>query len=382
MQSEPTKRSYNYNSSIYLDVAVPVFNPGFPIDADSGHIDYDELGEMDIWPQLRRAEAKRFAIQTKHALQDTKAFGSVNNVPSTDTTADLFVLGTINHSDSEVVTITVMVIDSAGTILGEREFEHTVSQYFFRDQQNQDKNPYEPVFSQIGDYVYDLVTQLPDTQKQRIKQTTLVRYAQYYSPEAYDSYVSRQLKRYDGQQYYQYSLNGLPAEDDPMFQRIQNLRAQDLLFVDRMQDQFEVFDKETEDAYRQWQKETLPEAVRAREARAERNTKAALGIGLGVLAAVLGNNSSSTATAVARTAGAIGSVWLLKDAYKANENLKVARTVIDEMGQGLDLNLSPTVMEFDDKSVELTGTASEQYEQWKAHLRKIYALEQTPDTRL
>ena len=146
------------------------------------------------------------------------------------------------------------------------------------------------------------------------------------------------------------------------------------MIIQRRQQQL-VFQQTTNGPYRKWQRETLPEAVRAREARSERNTKAVIGA-LGFIAALaLGNNSTSTSTAVAKTAGALGSAWLLKDAYQANENLRVASAVIDEMGQGLDLTLSPQVMEFNEQEVELTGTAAEQYEQWKAHLRKMYQLE-------
>ena len=55
--STPTesKSAAKQYAGLYLDVAVPVFSPGFPINRRNGEIDYDELDEMDIWPQLRRA---------------------------------------------------------------------------------------------------------------------------------------------------------------------------------------------------------------------------------------------------------------------------------------------------------------------------------------
>ncbi|MCG7568237.1 hypothetical protein MHM95_18350 [Pseudoalteromonas sp. CnMc7-15] len=371
----PEAKRYTYNSDIYLDVAIPVFNPGFPIDDDTGHVDYQELDELDIWPQLRRAEAKRFAVETKQALAKTKAFGSVSVVPNANTSADLYVLGTVLHSDSEFIRLEVTVVDSSGEPIDTEDFEHQVSESFFRDAMNQDKDPYEPVFVEVADYVYELLTDMSEQQKQQLKNTTLVRYAHYYAPDAFDGYLSQQLESKRGTQFYKYELNAMPAENDPMLQRIEVLRNQDMLFVDRLQDQFAVFQQTTNGPYRKWQRETLPEAVRAREARSERNTKAVIGA-LGFIAALaLGNNSTSTSTAVAKTAGALGSAWLLKDAYQANENLRVASAVIDEMGQGLDLTLSPQVMEFNEQEVELTGTAAEQYEQWKAHLRKMYQLE-------
>ncbi|MBS3799279.1 hypothetical protein [Pseudoalteromonas sp. BDTF-M6] len=360
-------------SDIFLDVAVPVFDPGLPMDGNK--VDYEELDELDIWPQLRRAEAKRFAVQTKRAIAATKAFGSVSVVPDANTSADLYVLGTVLHSDSEFVRLEVTVVDSSGEPLDSEEFEHQVSKSYFRDALNKGKDPYQPVFDQVADYVYRLLMGLSEQEKQRVKNTSLVRYAHYYSPEAFNDYLKVSIDRKNGTRYYKYELKGMPAADDAMLQRIQVLRNQEMLFVDRLQDQFDVFQQSTDDPYHEWQRETLPEAVRAREARAERNTKAVVGA-LGFIAALaLGNNSNSTSTSVAKTAGALGSVWLLKDAYQANQNLRVASAVIDEMGQGLDLTLSPQVMEFNEQQVELSGTAAEQYQQWKAHLRKMYHLE-------
>ena len=360
-------------SNIYLDVAVPVFDPGLPMDGNK--VDYDELDEMDIWPQLRRAEAKRFAVETKRAIAATRAFGSVSVVPDANTSADLYVLGTVLHSDSEFVRLEVTVVDSSGEPLDSEEFEHQVSKSYFRDALNKGKDPYQPVFDEVGDYVYRLLMDLSEQEKQTLKNTSLVRYAHYYSPEAFKDYLKVSIDRKNGTRFYKYELNGMPAADDAMLQRIEVLRNQEMLFVDRLQDQFDVFQQSTDDPYHEWQRETLPEAVRAREARAERNAKAVVGT-LGFIAALaLGNNSNSTSTSVAKTAGALGSVWLLKDAYQANQNLKVASAVIDEMGQGLDLTLSPQVMEFNEQQVELSGTAAEQYQQWKAHLRKMYHLE-------
>ena len=105
------------NAEIFLDVAIPTFDPGFPLD-NFGEIDGDELEEQGIWPQLRRTEAKIFAADMKAALDDKKVFGTVSVVPDASTPSDLFVLGEIGKSDSEEVEITITVADSTGEIWG------------------------------------------------------------------------------------------------------------------------------------------------------------------------------------------------------------------------------------------------------------------------
>jgi hypothetical protein len=378
------------NAEIFLDVAIPTFTPGLPLDR-YGEIDGDELIEEGIWPQLRRTEAKLFASELKVALDSKKVFGSVSVVPDSSTPSDLFVLGEIKESDSEVVEIEITVVDSSGEILGTESFEHTVSKGFLRDQINQGKNPYEPIFTKASDYVISLLAGMSTADKQAIKDMSLMRYARYYSPENYSEYVETSIKRKNGQRYYKFDLKGLPDRNDPMLKRIEDLRAQELLFVDRLQDNYEVFQAETRDAYATWQAETLPEVLAAREAQIGRNTKTVLGIGAAILAAILikkgieksrERNVDTSEFELGAVAASIGSVWAINEAFKNNARMKVHSAVIEEQGQALDLNVSPMVIKFEDQTVELQGTAQEQYLQWKTYLRKVFEEEKTPDVQL
>ncbi|MBU0972493.1 MAG: hypothetical protein KKC20_17740, partial [Proteobacteria bacterium] len=52
-----------------LDVIIPVFDPGL---ADPSSKDVDK----DIWLELRRAEANRFAYKLKEQLEKTGRFGA------------------------------------------------------------------------------------------------------------------------------------------------------------------------------------------------------------------------------------------------------------------------------------------------------------------
>ncbi|WP_250884213.1 hypothetical protein [Glaciecola sp. XM2] len=370
------------NAEVFLDVAVPVFDPGFPTVGRTSEIDYEELDEEGIWPQLRRTEAKLFAVETKNALVSKNVFGSVTVVPDASTPSDLFVLGKINHSDSEIVGMSITVVDSSGEIWGSKDFAHEVSQNYFRDQRNKGKNPYQPIYDQASAYVVSLLSKLSENDKRNIKNMSLMRYARYYSPEAFDRYLSTDIKRKNGQRYYKFELTSLPDADDPMLKRIQELKAQELLFIDRLQDQYDVFDAEVGPSYATWQQETLPEIEAARAATRKRNASVAMGVGLGVLAAILAKNSGSTAGEIGTVVGAVGAAVAVNEAFKSNSALKVHSAVIEEKGQAVDLSVGPIEMEFEDQTIELQGTASEQYLQWKTHLREIYQLESTPDVQL
>ncbi|MFT5283314.1 MAG: hypothetical protein ACI94Z_002157, partial [Yoonia sp.] len=113
---------------------------------------------------------------------------------------------------------------------------------------------------------------------------------------------------------------------------------------------------------------------------------AMIGVGAAILAAILiskgSEKSNPTGYELGAVAAGIGSVWAINEAFKNNARMKVYSAVIEEQGQALDLSVSPMVIEFENQTIELKGTAQEQYLQWKTHLRKVFEEEKTPDVQL
>jgi hypothetical protein len=385
IHTEANKKQVVYNSNIYLDMAIPVFDPGLPLD-DRGDVDYDAVGKAGLWPQLRRAEANRFAVETKRAVEKLRTFGAVSVVPTATASADVYVLGRIDESDSEVIKLTVSVLDSQGKKWGKRQFEHKVAAGFFRDRTNDNKDPYGPVFSRIADYVYELLIEKSEIEKQTIKQITDLRYSQLYAPEIFSQHL-KLTKTWNGN--YEYQLLSLPNQNAAMVKRIKPLRVQDQLFVDRLQTQYEGFHAKSEKSYRAWQKETLPNLIAANKARTERNVRVGAGIALAALAVLIQRKENKKDSGsrpgnvnIGTVAGVVASTILISSAMDKNAELKVHKQSLDELGESLDLEISPQLMTHNDQTVELTGTANEQYEQWKNHLKNIYELEKTPDKQL
>lgn len=372
------KKQYVYNSAIYLDVAIPVFDPGLPKN-DKGDVDYKAVEKKGLWPQLRRAEANRFAVETKRALEKIGSFGSVSVVPTASASSDVYVLGNIDQSDSETVELTISVLDSQGKAWGKRQFEHRVSPGFYRDRNNEGKDSYAPIFNQIAGYVHELLSEKSEQDKTTIKAVTELRYAQLYAPEVFSQHL-KLTRTWRGN--YEYELVSLPSESDAMVNRIKPLRLQDQLFIDRLQTQYEAFNAKSDNSYQTWQKETLPEVIALKKARAQRNTQIGVGAALATLAILLDKNSDSKAGQVGTTLGILASGFFINSALNKNAELKVHKESIDELGESIDIEISPQLMTHNDQTIELTGTANEQYEQWKSHLKSIYELEKTPNKQL
>lgn len=369
-----SSNSYNYNSSIFMDVAVPVFDPGFPTERD-GSIDYDEIEEEGIWPQVRRLEANRFAVATKEALGKTKSFGSINVTPDASALADVYVLGIINYSDTETVEIGVKVMDAKNTVWGEEEFEYRVSEGWYRDAMSRGENPNGPVFDDIAKFVYGLLKEKSEAYKKEVQTISDLRYAQMYSPESFGQYLEQGRRG-------TIELVSAPSESDPMLRRVRAIQAKDEQFIDSLQETYDSFWVTTEEAYRKYQMETLPEAKKIRELEAERTTKQVTAGLFAVASVLLGSNSSSTAGQVAAAGAGIAAIGSLSQAIQTNKELHAQRDLFDEMGQNLDIQVADQIVEIDNQRIELQGTASEQYYQLRAKLKDIYDMEATPMTAL
>ena len=379
--------------SLQLEVAVPLFDPNLNSDqaenqfepgVDSiadrfpGDPEYqNQNSDQNIWPELRRAESTRFALQMKSSLENTRAFSSVRVVPSLQYTADLYVNGKIIQSNGEDVKIEVTCYDISGRKWFTKSFSHRVDEKFHKTYRNKGKDSYEPVFEQAAKYIVKQLKKKDTDYLATLPPLKEVRFASSMSEESFRKFLASDGKRV--------TLTALPAFDDPMLQRIRVIRVRDQLFVDRMQSHYMQFNSKLEPSYLVWQERTLPEAKAAREAKSAGSVKTFLGvlaIGAAIAGAASDDYDTSGATRAATAAALVGGALAIQSGLQDNAESRVHLDALNELGESLDLELGPQVVEFENQTEELTGNASEQYEQWIAFLKKIYALEATPETQL
>lgn len=357
-----------------LDVIIPVFDPGLPEDQSKDD-------SKDIWPELRRAEANRFAYKLKEKLEATGQFGAVRVTPDKTATGDLYILGRIEESNGEKVAITIEVMDISGKRWLDEVFEHEVSEDFHKDQRNKGLDPYDPLFEEAAAEIIDELNGHPLKELEELHYITDLRFGANFSDKAFMQYLEEKRGIF--------SLVSKPSDNDPMFKRVKAIRVRDQLFIDSLQDNYASFSEQMDESYLMWQEQSLFETQAEREARRKSIGQAIGGvllIGLAVLAGVSGSRSDSTGSSAAGATGAIlgglAGASLLSESFKTSEEAKVHRDSLNELGQSIDIDLSPQVIAFEKESVELTGDAKEQFAQWREFLQKIYSAEQTPDVQL
>lgn len=347
-----------------LEIAVLPFDPNIPENPEGA----------EIWPELRRVESNRFALNMKSALQDTEAVGRVRVVPSSEATADLYIAGKILKSNGEDVEIHVTCKDISGRKWCDKKFEHRVHESFYRNLRNKGKEAYEPVFTAAADYIIETLSKRDAEYLRGLPVLKEIRFGNSISSETFAKYVKYEATHVD--------LVTLPADNDPMLERIRMIRLQDQLFVDRLQAQFEDFNYQIDDSYRAWQEQSLQDVKTVRELQRKASTKKFFGALLLGLAAYGAATSDSNAGDVATTAALVGGAWTLSSGFQNSKEAEFHRDSINEIGSTTDSAVAPHVIRFEEQTKELKGTADEQYQQWIALLREIYLLEETPQVQL
>ncbi|MCY4227010.1 MAG: hypothetical protein OXF20_04795 [Gammaproteobacteria bacterium] len=365
--TEKTRSNEKASELLPLEIAVLHFDPNIPEDPA-------DLEKFEIWPELRRVESNRFALNLKASLQDTNAVGRVRVVPGNEATSDLYVAGKILKSNGEDIEIHVTCKDISGRNWCDRKFRHRVHESFYRDLRNKGKDAYEPVFVAVADYIIETLRKRDAEYLQELPTLKEIRFGNSISTETFAKYLDFKAKHVE--------LASLPASNDPMLERIRNIRIQDQLFVDRLQAQFEGFNYQVDDSYRVWQEQSLQDVRTARELQRKAQGQKFLGALLLLGAAVGAANADSSAEEVATAAALVGGAMTLSQGFQNSNEAKFHRDSINEIGRTADSAVAPHVIRFEEETKELKGTADEQYRQWIELLREIYLLEETPQVQL
>ena len=98
----------------------------------------------------------------------------------------------------------------------------------------------------------------------------------------------------------------------------------------------------------------------------------------GAAAIVAGVAASTSGNSNVRTAGAVGVIGggaeLLKGLNTRRES-NMHSLAVEELGQSLQAEITPRVIELEDRTVRLSGSAEDQYAQWRELMADLYAAE-------
>ncbi|MGL6161666.1 hypothetical protein [Microbulbifer sp.] len=342
-----------------LDVGIVQFNPGL----DSAGTDEDEL----VFPELRRAESRYIAVTLAESLQSSQGWGAVRVIPSERTNIDVTVVGAILQSDGETLTVDVTVTDSSGRVWFNKEYTEQASQYAYDRKHPTEGDAFQGVYNRVANDMLIYRQRLSDQYVAELRTISEMKFARSFSPHAFDRYLIRDE---DGI----YQLTALPAENDPMLERVRRIRERDYLFVDTLQGYYGTFVKSMETPYQEWRAMSYEEVQQMRELKRKARNHTIMGA-----AAIIGGIAAAGGgTGAARAAGQVGIAgggYLIKSGFDRRAEAKMHIEALQELGDSMQSEVEPQIVELEDRTVTLTGTVENQYRQWRELLREIYQAE-------
>ena len=340
-----------------LDVGVAILDPGI------GELQDDDR----VYPEIRRAEATFIARELTTTLEEVGAWGAVRVVPDTSQFTDLLVTGKILHSDGEHLELAVKVTDARGTPWIEKTYEGVTSRYAYENRATADRDPFLLVYRQIANDMLVVFNRTSARERIAIRQVAELRFARTFAQDAFQGYLAQDKNGI-------YNIQRLPAENDPMLERVRNLRQRNYIFVDTLQGYYTGFAEDMYTPYQEWRKLSYDEVVAQRELQSEANQRLIAGAAA-VIAGIAAQGSSSDYANTAGVVGIAGGAYLLKSGLEKRAESSIHSLAIEELGQSLSAEITPRVIELEDRTVRLSGNVEDQYGQWRELMADIYATE-------
>ncbi|MDA0687762.1 MAG: hypothetical protein O2948_03870 [Proteobacteria bacterium] len=356
--------SQNVPEELLLDVGVNIFDPGLDEILDEE--------EETTNGQIRVAESRYAPYLLAETLQRSANWGIVRVMPNDASPMDVLVNGTILQSNGEAMTMRVQVQDSKGREWYTREYHEVISQFSYDPQQRQQNDPFQVIYNKIAnDLLAYRQSELNSREILEIRTVSEMLFAQRFAEDAFANYLTQDR---DGI----YQLAALPADNDPLMNRIRNIRERDFMFIDTVQDYYATYVRQMRLPYDSWREQSYVETIELRELRDSARRRFIAGT-----AAVIGGLAAATqgGTYGAQASGVVGvgaGAYLIKSGFDKQAEAQIHMEALEELGQSLETAVAPRVINLDDRTITLSGTVEEQYTQWREILADLYATEVGP----
>lgn len=325
----------NDRSLSALNVSIAVFDPGVPADMSSHR-------DLQVFPQIREIETMFLPFVLRETLVRTNEWGAVRVVPQPDAAAELLVSGSILQSDGETLQLQVRVIDATGRVWLDQAFAGVVTDSYSTGGNGSVLPGYQQLYNEIAGSLQTARALLDDKALASIADVSLLRYAGQLAPTAFGDYLSSSA---DGL----FTINRLPAKNDPMLNRIERIRGAEYVITDAVDGKFQELHAEIASIYDLWRDyrrkviEYKTEDVR---------------------------RVQSTKSSAPR--GSYEDLVNLYDNYKLD---RITAQEQNSLAVAFSNEVRPKIQAMEDRVAELEGWVDSQYAEWYRLLEELFELE-------
>lgn len=297
-------------------------------------------GATQFKRHLRDAEAGFLPILLKNVLTASQQWGAIRVLPENDDSAEVQVNATILELSPIDIALHVVVTDSRGKVWVDKIYRDTARDHQYLPNNLGSEDPYLDLFESIANDILNARLALSNQALDSILDISTLKYAIALSPDSFTSFLT-----YDENGHA--NLTGLPATSDTMYKRVNKIRESEYKFIDAMDEQFDALFDKMQKSYPYWREYSYELIVYNERLETSEKKNRPDHRGLGVV----------------------------EDVYSDYREYKLNEDALRELSQSLDTEIRPTVAEYEGQVIELSGTFSNQYKQWRRILSDIYQAE-------
>lgn len=343
-----------------LDVGIQLF------DADNNRSDPDDLNAALL--SIRSAESRYMPVVLLQTLRSTDNWGQIHLLTTPSAGVDVLVRGSIVESNGHTLVVDMHVSDTSGKTWFDRRYTAHVGDNVYGPTSLGVNDPFQGLYNQIANDLAEYQNaELTAADTARLRKISELRFAGRFSPRFSESYLSVN----DNQQF---SLQALPAQNDPMLARIKAIRERDQFFLLTLTDQQQQFARQIAEPYYNWRRDfyrALLSQQEAQEAARWRVLSGTLLLG----AAVMTSDVSSALTVTSSAAAGYIGAQMISQGLNGYLNSNESSRFLEELEESFSNEVTSQVVAVESRSATLTGNVNERYVQWQQILLDIYQAE-------
>jgi len=342
-----------------MDVGILVFN--------SEELSEEEAKDEGTNNDIRKAESHFIPYHLKNTLQQSGQWGAVQVIPAATDSVDLIVNGDILESNGQYLGLKIEVVDATGKRWLQKNYKAEATQSTYGGNRPGEKDAFQDIYNTIANDLAEIKMKLTAEQIGKIRTTAKLKYAREFAPDAYEGYLAEGKNK-------QIAIKRLPADNDPMMDRLLKIREREYMYVDTLNEQYEGYYNDMWPSYENWRQLNLAERKAIKEIKKKALTRQIIGALL-IAGAIVAGTGNSGNTVALQTGMVLVGGQVFMDGFNISKQAEIHEAAIEELSQSFSGEMQPVVMEFEGKQYELTGSAEEQFQQWRELLRQIYYAE-------
>lgn len=328
-----------------LDVGVVIFS-NQPAAARS-----NELGAW-IFNEIRENETQYLPYVLRNTLLQSNLWGAVRVLPDIDPSQDLAIEGRIIQSDGINLELHIVATDSSGREWINKTYRDVAGAVDYpestrytpknRFQPTTFIDPFQDLYNQINNDLVVLRNGFTPQQLADIKHVSAMVYASDLSPETFAHTLSNGP---DGL----LTVTSLLAEDDPMVERLAEMRLRHHVFIDTVDEYYQSLFDEMRPVYVTWRHYSRDQLIESA--------------------------SASRAIYEGDGYGNARNFLNLSQRYDRFRWSKIYEQEFTQLATGFNNEIAPAILELNRSVHGMTGNLEDHYAQWRDILRDLFAVE-------